>query len=378
MVNPGSSAPAGRLRAEAAFLEHFGAAPAQLLRASGRVHLLGESDTSHLMLAMDTGLWLAFRPRTDRRVILYDADQFEAVEFVADHPDPSASSWRELVKGVAAALRAAGQPVAGWEGCLSSDLPRGADFAASAALAMVVARAFALSAQQVWDGVSAARLSQQARLAWGGGDFTLHDAVCLAQAEAGHAVLVEPLTLKAQSVHLPSRFVWVLVLAGPPAEGLESRLLEREAQCRAAARQLGVTSLRDVTLTTFTRLAPQLDDLTRRRVRHVVTEGDRVHRAVQAMTQGDGEGLGILLNMSQTSLRDDYDATDLPLDSLAHIVRNLAGCAGARVANGVVVALVAQWALADFQQKLDPAAHHQLGLHPHHAVLRPSAGVLVD
>lgn len=376
-MKPGSSAPVGRLRAEAAFQEHFGAAPLHLLRAPGRVNLLGESDTSHLMLATDTGLWLALRPRMDQRVILYDADQFEAVEFQADHPSPSASSWRELVKGVPAALRAAGQPVAGWEGCLSSDLPRGPDFAVSAALAMVVARAFALCTRQEWNGVAAARLCLQARLAWGGGDFTLHDAVCLAQAEAGRAVLVDPLTLTTQAVSLPSRFVWVQVLTGSPAESMGPQLQEREMQCRAAARQLGVLSLREVSLTTFTRLAPQLDELSRRRVRHVVTEGDRVQRAVQAMTQGDGEGLGILLNMSQASLRDDYDAADQSLDSLANVVRNLAGCAGTRVANGAVVALVAQWALASFEQKLGPAALQQLGLQTHHTILRAAAGLAV-
>jgi galactokinase len=377
-MTPAASVPAGRARADAAFRARFHEAPAHLVRAPGRIHLLGGEETPRLMMAIDAGVWLALRPRADRRVALYDEDRADAVEFLADNPEPSAPSWRELVKGVAAALRASGQTVTGWEGCVSSNLPGPADLAAQAGLALVVARAFALCGQQAWDGMAAARLCQQARLAWGGGEFTLYDGLCLTHAEADHALWVEPRTLQTESVRVPPRFACVLVLTGQAADDLTPRWMEREAQGRAAARRLGVLALSDLTLTEFAREASHLDDVMRRRVRHVVTETDRVTRAVQAMKKGDGEGLGILLTMSQASVRDDYELTDLRLDALAQVVRNVTGCVGARVSNGGVLALVAQWALTDFQAKLAPAARQHLGLNPVHALLRPACGVSAE
>lgn len=139
-------------------------------------------------------------------------------------------------------------------------------------------------------------------------------------------------------------------------------------------RRMRLLALRDMSLTEFTQQAPQLEETLRRRVRHVVTESERVQRALSAMEKGDGEGLGIVLNSSHASLRDDFGLNDAGLDQLAQVVRGLPGCAGARSSGGLVLALVAHWALSDFLQQLPAAVHDRRGVSPVVRATQPAAG----
>lgn len=369
----------GHERAGAAFRAHFGASPHRMVRAPGRINVLGEPagepDGVRLYVAVEQSLWLAMRPRQDGRVILHHADQGEAVEFQVETPERSVVSWRELVKGVAASLRVAGWPLAGWEGCLASDIPDEADVGGSIALAMAVARAFAERTGYAWQGQEVARLCQQARLAWGGGDFSLYDGWVVALAQAGKALWVDPREAQVRAVGMPDHFAWVMLAIPRSPEALGAVPARQESIGRSVAQRLGALTLRDVSLTRFAQHALHLDDLSRRCARHIMTEHERVERAVAAMEKGDGEGLGILMNMSHASLRDDYGVGHAGLDDLAQVVRSLPGCAGARSCGGLILALVAHWALPGFLKQIGPAAQTRTGLQPRILSTHATAGV---
>ena len=85
-------------------------------------------------------------------------------------------------------------------------------------------------------------------------------------------------------------------------------------------------------------------DEQRRRVRHVVTEDDRVLRTVEALHAGRTAEIGPLLSASHASLRDDYEVTVPQLD-VAAAAAEAAGALGARMTGGgfggCVLALVA-------------------------------------
>lgn len=369
----------GHTRAGGAFRAHFGASPHLMIRAPGRVNLLGEPagepDGVRLYLAVEQSLWLALRPRADGRVILHDADRAEALEFEAGAPERSAPSWRELVKGVAATLHGAGWPLSGWEGCLASDIPDQADFAAPAALALAVARAFSERTRRPWDGWEAARLGQQARLGWGGGEFSLYDGWAVALAEERRALWVDPRARQAKAIPLPSYFAWILLVNGRPAVDPSAVGNGRESRGRSAAKRMGALALRDLSLTQFTLQASRLDEDARRCARHIMTENERVERAVAAMEKGDGEGLGILMSMSHASLRDDFGAGETELDSLAQVARSLPGCVGARACAGLVLALVAHWSLPSFLNQIGPAIQARTGLQPRIMATHATSGV---
>ncbi|MDH4160624.1 MAG: galactokinase, partial [Actinomycetota bacterium] len=117
---------------------------------------------------------------------------------------------------------------------------------------------------------------------------------------------------------------------------------ERVAQCQAAARALGLDSLRDVADGAAVEGLP--DPVLRARARHVMTENARVRAAVDCLRDGPLDALGPLMIGSHESLRDDFAVSTDALD-LAVAAAVEGGALGARMTGagfgGCVIALVA-------------------------------------
>jgi galactokinase len=105
-----------------------------------------------------------------------------------------------------------------------------------------------------------------------------------------------------------------------------------------------VKALRDVDLDRFEAQAAELEPITRRRARHVITENDRTVRAAAAMRRGDARGLGDLMRLSHRSLRDDFEVSSHELNRMVESAARQPGCYGARLTGagfgGCAVALV--------------------------------------
>jgi len=114
----------------------------------------------------------------------------------------------------------------------------------------------------------------------------------------------------------------------------ESGYNERRASCEKSADYFGVSHLRDVSLEQLLDAESELDEVTYRRARHVITENQRVMDAVQAMKAGDAATLGALMNASHASLRDDFEVTNEALDIMAGVAQAQPGCYGARMTGG--------------------------------------------
>jgi galactokinase len=75
------------------FRNQFRSVPAFLVRAPGRVNLIGEhtdyNDGFVLPMAIDRVTWIALRPRDDRQVVLNGLDHNETLAFSLDHFDKS-------------------------------------------------------------------------------------------------------------------------------------------------------------------------------------------------------------------------------------------------------------------------------------------------
>ena len=108
----------------------------------------------------------------------------------------------------------------------------------------------------------------------------------------------------------------------------------RRASCEKAAGILGVHWLRDISIDDLPAALDRLDDdELRRRVRHVVTENDRVVRTVELLRAGDVPAIGDLLTASHRSLRDDYEVSCPELDVAVESALD-AGAIGARMTGG--------------------------------------------
>ncbi len=364
------------------FHGRFGEPPTFVVRAPGRVNLIGEhtdyNDGFVLPLAIDRAIWIALRPRTDREVHIHSLDFDETAVFHLDRLFKETGHWLEYPKGVAWALQEDGYQLAGWEGVMAGDIPKGAGLSSSAALELATARAFTAVTNQLWDPAAMALLCQKAENQWVGVNCGIMDQMISASGQEGHALLIDCRTLDTKAVPLPAGTA-VVVLDTNTRRGLvDSAYNERRAQCDEASKFFGVPYLRDVSITDFLASEEQLAPLIRRRARHVVTENIRVLNAVAAMLNDDPEMLGTLMNQSHQSLRDDFAVSSRELNIMVELAQAQPGCYGARMTGagfgGCAVALVAAETTSAFTQTIAAAYEQATSLTPAIYVCQPAAG----
>lgn len=378
-----------QVRVTEAFNGRFHNPPAFIARAPGRVNLIGEhtdyNDGFVLPMAIDRAIWIAARPRADRIVRLHSLDFAETAVFSLDDLQKG-TGWAEYVKGVAWALQEAGYAAHGWEGVVAGDVPKGAGLSSSAALELAAARVFQALGGWEWNPAQMALLAQKAENQWVGVNCGIMDQMISAAGQAGHALLIDCRSLATEQVPLPPTVdgaqTAVVILDTATRRGLvDSAYNERRRQCETAAAYFGVQALRDVSITDFLAAEDELDPLTRRRARHVVTENLRTLNAAKAMQNADAALLGQLMNESHASLRDDFEVSSQALNVMVQLAQAQAGCYGARMTGagfgGCAVALVHGEKAEGFATAVAAAYQSATDLTPGIYVCRPAGGAAI-
>ena len=367
-----------------------GAKATMLARAPGRVNLIGDhtdyNDGFVLPMAIDRAVWIALRPRADSRISAHSLDFGSDTDFDAGAVRHGERGWGEYVRGVTWALgekaRRDGAALRGWAGVIAGDVPLGAGLSSSAALELATARAIAAVSGLAWQPTEMARLAQRAENEWVGVNCGIMDQLISAAGVAGHALLIDCRSLDTRAVPLPSD-VAVVVLDTATRRGLvDSEYNERRARCEGAAALFGVQALRDVDEALFAERAETLDEVTRRRARHVVTENARVLAAAEALGAGDANRVGALMTASHRSLRDDFQVSRPELDAMVEIALEQDGCYGARMTGagfgGCAVALVARTVADAFASAVATRYGREVGREPAVYVCSAASGASIE
>ncbi len=373
----------------AAFGEQFGEhPPPRLVRAPGRVNLIGEhtdyNDGFVLPMAIDRAVWLVVRPRDDRQVIVSSLDFGGTTSFSLDEISHNADQlWSNYLRGVAWALQEQGYRLRGMEGVIAGDVPIGAGLSSSAATEVAAAKAFQVVSGFDWDGVTVALACQRAENEFVGMRCGIMDQFIAVLGQRGHALLIDCRSLAHELVPLPTG-LRVVVADTMKRRGLvDSEYNLRRQQCEEGVERLqehlpGIRALRDVSSADLVRYGHTLPEVVRRRCMHVVQENERVLRAVAALREGDAVAFGRLMNASHASLRDLYEVSCRELDLMVEIARSVDGCLGARMTGagfgGCTVNLVEEGAVSRFQEIVRKAYERQTGLAPHLYVCAASEG----
>ena len=368
------------------FQERFGQPPTFIVRAPGRVNLIGEhtdyNDGFVLPMAIDRAIWIALRPRSDRRTVVHAIDLKDTADFSLDSLQKTDQGWAEYLRGVAWSLQEAGYTLNGWEGVVVGDVPRGAGLSSSAALELATARAYSALSAFPWNSVEMARLSQRAENEWVGVRCGIMDQMISAAGQAGHALLIDCRSLETRPVPIPSNTI-VVVMDTASRRGLvDSAYNERREQCETAARFFGVPALRDVSVVEFeTRaqaLQNELGDVICRRARHVVTENARTLLAAEALERGHLWEMGCLMNASHASLRNDFEVSSAQLDAMTTCARQDDACYGARMTGagfgGCAVALVQKDAAHAFSPQVADCYREATDTDPQILICKPAQG----
>lgn len=361
----------------AGFVTRYGQPPDVVVRAPGRVNLLGgHTDYNEgyvLPAAIDRAAWVAAAVRTDRQSRVLALDREEEAVFDLDAIAPRQGNWSDYPRGVAWALSERGLALPAIDASLASDVPVGAGLSSSAAVEVAFAWAWRTLAGFDLDRISLALACQQAENDYVGVRCGVMDQVASACGRAGHALLLDCRTLQVDPVLLPETAAIVVADSRVRRSLAASEYNRRRQECEEVVRQLQrelphVRSLRDVSPETLAQWAHRLPVELYRRARHVVTGNARVLTAAAALRCGDLAALGEAMRRCHESLRDDYQVSSPELDLLAETAWSVGGCYGARLTGagfgGCVVAVVDSGAAGNLVECLKRAFRDHFGQLP--------------
>jgi len=308
--------------------------------APGRVNLIGEHTDYNrglaLPFAISEGVTVSARPGRPGIIDMVAVDLHGHDTFALDAPPP-ARGWRAFGRGAAAELQAAGARLTGARLRIEGTVPRGSGLSSSAALEVALCLALLWIADaDVPDPLTLAKICSRIENDWVGAQTGLLDQISSLCGERDRALEIDFDTLEVRPVPLPLGDHTLVTLdsgehhANADGEdGVQGSYNQRRSECARACAELGIDSLREASLGDADRLHEPLAA----RVRHIVSENERVRATVAALAAGHLARVGELLNASHASLRDDFAISTPAVEATVERLR-VAGAIGARIVGG--------------------------------------------
>jgi galactokinase len=296
------------------------------------VNLIGEHTDYNGGLALPTVISLrttvSCTRRDDGRIALHTAAPvpWPSVELDLGRFERT-RGWADHILGLFVEL---GREVGPCTLDVRSDVPAGAGLGSSAALAVATLRALREAFALHLDDRRIAEVAYLSEATFVGARVGRLDQLASSLGQPGTALLIDFRDLTTETVSLPAAIQIAVIDSGVRHQHATGGYNERAEECEAAAKALGVASLREVRKDAWLH---DLPERLRRRVRHVTSENERVRAFVRALAAGEIGTLGEIVDASHASLRDDFEVSTPELDQLAKAARE-AGAIGARLVGG--------------------------------------------
>lgn len=364
------------------FRERFGYEPLGVWSAPGRANLIGEhTDYNNgfvLPFGIDRRTYVAIGERQDRQVRVSSSFDSQVVEIPLTESKPADLDWALYPLGVAWVMRE--HQSTGLDLFIHSDVPIGAGLSSSAAVECSVA----LALNDLWNAgltrIELALVGQRAENEVVGAPTGIMDQTASLLARADGAVFIDCKTLETKNVSLglaEQGLVVAVIDTQVSHRHSDGGYRSRREACERGAEAMGVPSLRELSLADLERAQGAMDDLTFRRVRHVVTENARVLETLSALADGQLETLGELLLASHASMRDDFEISIPELD-LAVETAMASGAVGSRMTGGgfggAAIAIISETKLSTLEENVKRAFAEAGFAEPRVFAVLPSQG----
>ena len=342
------------------FIEVYGAGDNEIrmFASPARINIIGEhidyNGGKVFPAAIDRYLYCAIRKRADSKIIYNDL--FFPGTYTFDINDDfkfdKANDYANFLNGILSCMKKRGLSFpCGFEVLVASNVPSAGGISSSSALecgfAWAVSETFGFNISRK----DIALMGQQSEHEFMNVNCGIMDQYIIATGKKDTAELLDCAKIEHEYVPLNlGDYRFVVMNTKKQRKLVDSKYNERRAQCEQGlaelqAAGLNVPDLCSITPEAFEKAGSAIkDEVIYRRVRHCVTENDRVLRAVAALKANDLQELGRLLYASHNSLRDDYEVTGIELDTLVDVAGKQNGCIGARMTGagfgGCAIALV--------------------------------------
>jgi galactokinase len=377
----------------ALFTEVYGQPPRWIAAAPGRVNVIGEhtdyNDGFVLPMAIERYTVIAAAPAKKAGHATLRSSEKDGKALAIDLGQPlkpfAKGTWANYPAGVIAGFLARGVTFPGFDALVHSTVPLGGGLSSSAALEVATATLLETITGKKLDPVDKALLCQQAEHQYAGVPCGIMDQFISVMGRKDHLLLLDCRSRKTELVPMRDPSVSLLIVNTNVKHELGSgQYAMRRAQCEAAAKILGLTSLRDATAAALLKAKDRMEEVVFRRARHVIGEIERTPKAARLLGASDWSAAGQLMYASHASLRDDYEVSCAELDAVVEIARSIGengGIFGCRMTGGgfggCAVALVKTDAVDAISKRIGADYRQKTGIEATLFVSRPAAGAAV-
>lgn len=326
------------------FQEQFQKAPTLIVRAPGRINLIGEhtdyNDGFVLPAAIDKAIYFAIALREDYLCVAYAYDLKSSYSFSLNSLEKSPLTWVNYLIGVVDELQKAGHTLKGFEVVFGGDIPLGAGVSSSAAVETGLAFALNNLNQLGLETMQMVKIGKAAENNFVGVNCGIMDqfASMFGKKDAVMRLDCRSLAFEYFPLNLPNHTI-ILCNSGVKHSLGDSEYNTRRIECEEGLRILSsifpeVKSFRDVTPAMVEASQASFSENVYKRCKYVTGEIERVVIACEALERDDLALFGNKMYQTHDGLQHDYAVSCDELDFLVDQTRDDSAVLGARMMGG--------------------------------------------
>ncbi len=328
----------------AEFHTKFNAQPTGVVRAPGRINLIGEhtdyNDGFVMPAAIDKAIFFAYSVRNDTNFVVHALDLDESITFALDLLQKTPQSWANYLIGVVAEITKTKAISSGLNIVFSGDIPLGAGLSSSAAvesgMVFLMNESFDLGLSKF----EMAKIAQASEHNFAGVNCGIMDMFASIFGKENAIIQLDCRDLSFQyfDLNLPNHTI-LLCNTNVKHNLGDSEYNVRRAECEEGVGIIqqnhpSVKSLRDVSMAMLLEYQSVLRPVVFRRCKYVVGEEQRVRAASASLVKNDVLAFGKAMFETHEGLSKDYEVSCKELDFLANEAQQNSAVVGARMMGG--------------------------------------------
>ena len=310
------------------FKRHFQYPPISSSEAHGRVNLIGEhTDYNNgfvLPTLIEQKIEVSLGPRSDTQIVGI-SEEFGEKTILSD--SKTDGTWIDFVRGALHYMTEEGHTISGIDISVTSSIPTGSGLSSSAAFEIALLRALCHMLEIELSSIKIAQIGQLIEHNFIGTYCGIMDQMTSSKAEFGQALYLDCENLNTEIIPIFTDYTFIIIHSGSTRKLSEGLYNERKRETEIAAKDLNITSLRHADITNLKLIK---DPKILKRARHVISENNRVQKAVLYLKQKNAEAFGSLMNESHFSMDKDYEISSSELNHIVKIAQSY-GALGARL-----------------------------------------------
>ena len=358
------------------FKNKFKNEPNTISIAPARINIIGEHTDYNFGLAIPSAInrWvcISISRRKDSSVRIYNNNYKTSLKFKLFDINDNNHSWKNLVYRTFSLFKKEYKLDCGFNIVINSNIPIGCGLSSSTAFSIGLINAISKSLSIRLKKTEQIILSQKIEKISMETNGGLLDQFSILMSKKNQLMLIdfEDNNIKYFSQKLINDS-WVVVNSNINRELADSKYNERVAECKKGfdflKEKTGIIKYRDIKENILDKY-PINNLIIRKRIRHVISENNRVEKMHKAILKNDTIQMGRILSKSHQSLSSDFEVSCKEIDYLIDSSSQIDGWRGGRIVGGgfggCTINLVDNRIIEKYSKIIDEKYFKKYGIHP--------------